>query len=100
MFGDFTRQADGESFRVGTDAVSTVSFSSGEGYLRMTLETPMSTAPAYVITPEEEESKSSWAFPILKRATNGSLIWSEVEKLDAKSAAPASVSVDAGRLLP
>jgi hypothetical protein len=39
MFGDSMRQADMESFRVGTHAVSTVSFSSGEGYLRITLET-------------------------------------------------------------
>ena len=53
MFGDFTRQADVESFRVSSNAVSTVSFSSGEGYLRMTLETSTSTVPSYVITPEE-----------------------------------------------
>src|SRR5262245_22220597 len=53
MFGDSTRQTDVESFRVGTQAVSTVSFSPGEGYLRMTLETPTPTVPSYVITPED-----------------------------------------------
>jgi type IV pilus assembly protein PilQ len=53
MFGDSTRQANVETFRVGTHAVSTVSFNSGEGYLRMTIEPPTSTVPSYVITPEE-----------------------------------------------
>lgn len=52
MFSDFARQTDGESFRIGTALVSTVSFSSGEGYLRMTLETPTATVPTYVMTPE------------------------------------------------
>jgi type IV pilus secretin PilQ/predicted competence protein len=53
MFNDSTRQADVETFRVGTNAVATVRFSSGEGYLRMTMEMTPPNVPAYVITPEE-----------------------------------------------
>jgi type IV pilus assembly protein PilQ len=53
MFSDSTRQADVEAFRVGTNAVGTVRISSGEGYLRMTMEMTPPNVPAYVITPEE-----------------------------------------------
>jgi len=76
----FAGQMDVESFRVGANAVSTVGFSSGEGYLRMTIETATSTVPSYVITPKREESRLSSDFPILKRAIRGHLTWLEVEK--------------------
>ena len=46
-------RSDAENYRVGTNAVSTVRFSSGEGYVRMTMEPSTSTVPSYVITPEE-----------------------------------------------
>jgi type IV pilus assembly protein PilQ len=52
MFSDSRQQADVETFRVGTHAVRTVSLSSGEGYMRMTIEPQTSTVPPYVITPE------------------------------------------------
>ena len=53
LFSDSARPGAIESFRAGTSLVSTVRFSSGEGYLRMTMETPKATVPSYVITPEE-----------------------------------------------
>jgi type IV pilus secretin PilQ/predicted competence protein len=53
MFGESVRQAELESLRVGTDSVSTVRFSPGEGYLRMTIEMTAANVPAYVITPED-----------------------------------------------
>jgi type IV pilus assembly protein PilQ len=53
MFSDSTRQADLDTFRVGTAAVGTVRFSSHEGYVRMTMETAAAQVPAYVITPED-----------------------------------------------
>ena len=98
MFGDSTRQAEVESFRIGTHAVSTVSFSSGEGYLRMTLETPTSTVPSYAITPEaggirvvlgfsDPKASDKRAFDLVKGG----------KRIEAKSVAPASVSIDAGR---
>lgn len=99
MFGDSTHQADVESFRVGTHAVSTVSFSSGEGYLRMTLETPMSTAPSYVITPEEGGIKVVLGFSDPKASDKR--VFDLVrggKNLEAGSATRASVSMDAGQV--
>ena len=100
IFGDSTRQADVESFRVGATAVSTVSFSSGEGYLRMTIETATSTVPSYVITPEEGGIRGRpSAFPILKRAIRR--VFDLVrggKKVEPKSAVRAAVSTDAGQV--
>ena len=53
LFGESARQAGLESLRVGTDSVSAVRFSPGEGYLRMTIEMTAANVPAYVITPED-----------------------------------------------
>jgi type IV pilus assembly protein PilQ len=53
MFSDSARPGSVESFDLGTSSVSTVRFSPGEGYLRMTMETSKATVPSYVITPEE-----------------------------------------------
>jgi type IV pilus assembly protein PilQ len=98
MFGDSTRQADVESFRVGTHAVSTVSFSSGEGYLRMTLETPTSTVPSYVITPEAGGIRVVFGFSDPKASDKRVFdLVKGGKKIEAKSAARASVSMDAGQ---
>jgi type IV pilus assembly protein PilQ len=98
MFGDFTRQADMESFRVGTHAVSTVSFSSGEGYLRMTLETPTPTVPSYVITPEEGGIRVVFGFSDPKASDKRVFdLVKGGKKIEARSAARASVSMDAGQ---
>ena len=98
MFGDSTRQADVESFRVGTHAVSTVSFSSGEGYLRMTLETPTSTVPSYVITPEEGGIRVVFGFSDPKASDKRVFdLVKGGKRIEAKSAARASVSIDAGQ---
>jgi type IV pilus assembly protein PilQ len=98
MFGDSTRQADVESFRVGTHAVSTVSFSSGEGYLRMTLETPTSTVPSYVITPEEGGIRVVFGFSDPKASDKRVFdLVKGGKRMEAKSAARASVSIDAGQ---
>ena len=98
MFGDSTRQADMESFRVGTHAVSTVSFSSGEGYLRMTLETPTPTVPSYVITPEEGGIRVLFGFSDPKASDKRVFdLVKGGKKIEARSAARASVSMDAGQ---
>ena len=100
MFGDFARQADVESFRVGANAVSTVSFSSGEGYLRMTIETATSTVPSYVITPEEGGIKVVFGFSDPK--ANDKRVFDLVrggKKVEAKSAARSTVSMDAGQVV-
>jgi len=99
MFGDFARQADVESFRVGANAVSTVSFSSGEGYLRMTIETATSTVPSYVITPEEGGIKVVFGFSDPKASDKR--VFDLVrggKKIEAKSAARGTVSTDAGQV--
>jgi type IV pilus assembly protein PilQ len=62
MFGDSTGTLEVENFRVGTSAVGTLSFSSGEGYLRMTIEPATSTEPSYVITSEEGGIKVVFGF--------------------------------------
>src|SRR5262245_25896174 len=96
IFGDSTRQADIESFRVGTPAVSTVSFSSGEGYLRMTLETPTSTVPSYVITPEEGGIRVVFGFSDPKASDKRVFdLVKGGKRIEAKSAARASVSMPA-----
>jgi type IV pilus assembly protein PilQ len=98
MFGDSMRQADMESFRVGTHAVSTVSFSSGEGYLRMTLETPTPTVPSYVITPEEGGIRVVFGFSDPKASDKRVFdLVKGGKKIEARSAARASVSMDAGQ---
>jgi type IV pilus secretin PilQ/predicted competence protein len=96
MFGDSARQADVESFRVGANAVSTVSFSSGEGYLRMTIETATVTVPSYVITPEEGGIKVVFGFSDPKASDKR--VFDLVrggKKIEAKSAARGAVSMDA-----
>jgi type IV pilus assembly protein PilQ len=98
MFGDFTRQADVESFRIGTNAVSTVSFSSGEGYLRMTIETPTSTVPSYLITPEEGGIKVVFGFSDPKASDKR--VFDLVrggKKMEARTAARGA-SMDAGQV--
>ncbi|HSE87914.1 MAG TPA: type IV pilus secretin PilQ, partial [Candidatus Binatia bacterium] len=99
MFGDSTRQADVESFRVGTNAVSTVSFSSGEGYLRMTIETATSTVPSYVITPEEGGIKVVFG-PTDPRASDKRVfdLVRGGKKIEARTAARGAVSMDAGQV--
>jgi type IV pilus secretin PilQ/predicted competence protein len=99
MFNDSTRQADVESFRVGTTAVSTVSFSSGEGYLRMTIEMPASTVPSYMITPEEGGIKVVFGFSDPKASDKRvfDLVRGGI-KIEAKSAVRGAVSMDAGQV--
>jgi type IV pilus secretin PilQ/predicted competence protein len=99
MFGDSARQADVESFRVGANAVSTVSFSSGEGYLRMTIETATSTVPSYMITPEEGGIKVVFGFSDPKASDKR--VFDLVrggKKIEAKSAVRGAVSMDAGQV--
>src|SRR5262245_56646762 len=99
MFGDSTRQADVESFRVGTQAVSTVSFSSVEGYLRITLETPTPTVPSYVITPEAGGIKVVFGFSAPKASDKRVFdLVKGGKRIEAKSAARAPVSMDAGQV--
>ena len=97
MFGDSARQSDVETYRVGTNAVSTVSFSSGEGYLRMTIEPSTSTVPSYVITSEEGGIKVVFGFSDPK--ANDKRAFDLVKggkKIESKTAAPGAVSTDAG----
>ena len=99
MFGDSTRQADVESFRVDTQAVSTVSFSSGEGYLRMTIETPTPTVPSYVISPEEGGIRVVFGFSDPKASDKRALdLVKGGKRIEAKSAVRAPVSMDAGQV--
>jgi type IV pilus secretin PilQ/predicted competence protein len=96
MFGDSSRQADVESFRVGANAVSTVSFSSGEGYLRMTIETATVTVPSYVITPEEGGIKVVFGFSDPKASDKR--VFDLVrggKRVEPKSAARAPISMAA-----
>jgi type IV pilus secretin PilQ/predicted competence protein len=99
MFNDSTRQAEVESFRVGTNAVSTVSFSSGEGYLRMSIEAPTSTVPSYMITPEEGGIKVVFGFSDPKASDKRvfDLVRGGI-KIEAKSAVRSAVSMDAGQV--
>jgi type IV pilus secretin PilQ/predicted competence protein len=99
MFNDSTWQADVESFRVGTTAVSAVSFSSGEGYLRMTIEMPTSTVPSYMITPEEGGIKVVFGFSDPKASDKRvfDLVRGGI-KIEAKSAVRGAVSMDAGQV--
>src|SRR5262249_9766907 len=99
MFGDSTRQADVGSFRVDTQAVSTVSFSSGEGYLRMTIETPTPTVPSYVISPEEGGIRVVFGFSDPKASDKRALdLVKGGKRIEAKSAVRAPVSMDAGQV--
>src|SRR5262245_8374080 len=99
MFGDSTRQADVESFRVDTQAVSTVSFSSGEGYLRMTIETLTPTVPSYVITPEEGGIRVVFGFSDPKASDKRAFdLVKGGKRIEAKSAARAPLSMDAGQV--
>lgn len=98
MFGDSTRQSDVETFRVGTNAVSAVSFSSGEGYLRMTIEPPTSTVPPYVITPEEGGIRVVFGFSDPK--TSDKRLFDLVKggkKIEARTAAGGAGLPDAGQ---
>ena len=98
MFGDSTGPLDVETFRVGTNAVSTVSFSSGEGYLRMTIESSPSTVPSYVITPEEGGIKVVFGFSDPK--ASGKRVFDLVKggkKIEPKTASAGSGSVIAGQ---
>jgi type IV pilus assembly protein PilQ len=101
MFGDSIRQSDVENFRVGTNAVSTVSFSSGEGYLRMTIEPPTPVAPSYVITPEEEGIRVVVGFSDPKASDKRVFdLVKSGKKIDAKTAAGGTGSVAAGQATP
>jgi type IV pilus assembly protein PilQ len=98
MFSDFARQADGESFRVGTALVSTVSLNPGEGYLRMTIETPSSTLPGYVITPEEGGIKVVVGFSDPKAADKRSFdLVRDGKRMDAQAPVKSSASMEAGQ---
>ena len=99
MFGDSAGQMDVESFRVGANAVSTVGFSSGEGYLRMTIETATSTVPSYVITPEEGGIKVVFGFSDPKASDKRAFdLVRGGKKIEAKSAARATAPMDAGQV--
>ena len=98
MFSDFARQADGESFRVGTALVSTVSFNPGEGYLRMTIETPTSTLPGYVITPEEGGIKVVVGFSNPQATDKRSFDFvKNGKRIDAQAPVRSSASMDPGQ---
>ena len=98
MFGDSTRQTDVESFRVGTSSVNTVSFSSGEGYLRMTIETATSTVPSYVITTEEGGIKVVFGFSDPKASDKKTLdLVRDGKKIEPRTAARTAVPVEAGQ---
>ena len=53
VFGDAKPMTEVQTFRVTTSVVNVVRVSFGEGYLRMTIETPAASPPPYVVTPEE-----------------------------------------------
>jgi type IV pilus assembly protein PilQ len=98
MFSDFARQADGESFRVGTALVRTVSLNPGEGYLRMTIETPSSTLPGYVITPEEGGIKVVVGFSDPKATDKRSFdLVRDGKRMDAQAPVRSSASMDPGQ---
>jgi type IV pilus secretin PilQ/predicted competence protein len=52
IFDDSAPALEMGNFRVNTQLVEAVRVSSGEGYLRLTIETAPSAVPAYVVTPE------------------------------------------------
>jgi len=52
IFDEGTPVSEMETFRVNTQLVEAVRVSSGEGYLRLTIDTMPSAVPAYVVTPE------------------------------------------------
>ncbi|MGZ8441843.1 MAG: type IV pilus secretin PilQ [Candidatus Binatia bacterium] len=52
IIGDARTPADLETFRVGTQLVGTVRFSSAQGSLRLTADLIPSTPPVYTVTPE------------------------------------------------
>ena len=52
IIGDARTPADFETFRVGTQLVGTVRFSSAQGSLRLTADMVPSTPPVYTVTPE------------------------------------------------
>ena len=98
MFSDLARQADGESFRVGTALVSAVNFNPGEGYLRMTIETPTSTVPGYVITPEEGGIKVVVGFSNPQATAKRSIDFvRDGKRIDAQAAVRSSASMDPGQ---
>ena len=52
IIGDARTPADFETFRVGTQLIGTVRFSSAQGSLRLTADMVPSTPPVYTVTPE------------------------------------------------
>ncbi|HWP57126.1 MAG TPA: type IV pilus secretin PilQ [Candidatus Acidoferrales bacterium] len=52
VFGDVERVPRGETFRVETHWVGNLRLTSGEGYVRLTVEIAAATVPAYEIEPE------------------------------------------------
>lgn len=52
IIGEASMPADLETFRVGTQLVGTVRFSSTQGFLRLTADLVPSTPPVYNVTPE------------------------------------------------
>ncbi|HZD40419.1 MAG TPA: type IV pilus secretin PilQ, partial [Terriglobales bacterium] len=98
MFSDFARQADQEIFRVGTALVSTVSFNAGEGYLRMTIETPTSTVPPYVMQPEEGGIKVVFGFSDPQASDKKSFeLVRDGKRIDVKAPVPSSASTAPGQ---
>ena len=97
MFGGSTRPSDVETFRVGTNAVSTVSFSSGEGYLRMTIEPPTSNVPPYVITSAEGGIRVVFGFSDPKASDKRVFdLVKGGKKIKVRTAAAGAGSPDAG----
>ena len=102
MFSDSPQQTEAEGFRVGTNLVSSVRFSSGEGYLRMTMEMPTPTVPSYVITPEEGGIKVVIGFsdPGATDRRVFDLVRGGKRVESGTGAARSSISIDAGPATP
>jgi type IV pilus secretin PilQ/predicted competence protein len=101
MFSDSRQRKEVETFRVGAKAVNGVRFSSGEGYLRMTVEMPTATVPSYVITPEDGGIKVVIGFSdpsvtdkrVFELVRNG-------KRLEPETAARGSISMEVGPTTP
>jgi type IV pilus assembly protein PilQ len=52
IFGDGRPAAEVETFHVTTNLVGAMRVSYGEGYLRLNIDTMLSSVPAYIVTPE------------------------------------------------
>jgi type IV pilus secretin PilQ/predicted competence protein len=101
MFSDAARQTEGEAFRAGTALISTVSFSSGEGYVRMTIETPSPNPPGYLMTPEEGGIKVVFVSADPQAVANRVLdLVKGGKKLDTKAVTSAAAALEPGPAVP